>query len=113
MTASNARKATSSVVLPGVRSSAMSLRHNSIHRGWVVLWVSAESCYFLIAMFSRSRAGGSAKYGAIRSMSARPFAEPWPERPAAQRQEREKWFTSVEGPIAYRCPACVQGYWLQ
>jgi hypothetical protein len=36
------------------------------------------------------------KWGAIRSLSARPFAEPWPERPAAKRQEREDSSTSVE-----------------
>ncbi len=34
------------------------------------------------------------------------------ERPAAQRQEREKWFHFCRGPVAYRCPAYVQGYWL-
>ena len=28
-------------------------------------------------------------YGTIRSLSARPFAEPWPERPAAKRRKRE------------------------
>ncbi len=33
----------------------------------------------------------------IRLCRRRPAAEPWPERPAAKRQEREKWrSTSVE-----------------
>ena len=36
------------------------------------------------------------KQGAIRSRSPWPPAEPWPERPAAKRQERETGSTSVE-----------------
>ncbi len=46
---------------------------------------------------------GSAKSSAIRSRSARQFAEPWPERPAAKRQEREKW----QAPQIGRDPVSV------
>ena len=35
----------------------------------------------------------------MRSVSARPFAEPWPERPAAKRQKREKWRLRKRGAM--------------
>jgi len=35
----------------------------------------------------------------MRSVSARQFAEPWPERPAAKRREREKWLAPQTGRL--------------
>ncbi len=46
------------------------------------------------------------KLGAIRSVAAKPFAEAWPERPAAKRQERKKWCSANRE----RSGLCRQGH---